>query len=117
MDNKIEDVTIVCDLTVFSVEERERLTATLPDLFKTVEKVEELKEGYSFQFPNEPGRYMKLANYVDHERQCCPFFHFVLEAEANGGPFRLHLTGREGVKEYIEGPWSDMIARVAKQLI
>lgn len=117
MDKKNGDVAIVCDLTVFSAEERQQLTATLPDMFKTVEKVEELTDGFAFQFPNEPGMFMQLANYVDHERQCCPFFQITLVAEANGGPFRLRLTGGKGVKEYMAGPWSDMIARVSKQLI
>ena len=40
--------------------------------------------------------------FVARERLCCPFFHFTLDVPPDGGAVRLEVTGREGVKEYIE---------------
>lgn len=65
-------------------------------------------DGYGFQFPNEPGMFMQIATFVEHERQCCPFYSFALEAEPSNGPFRLRMTGGEGVKEFMEVVWSDV---------
>lgn len=104
-----KDQPIACDLTVFSAATRKQLAATVPDLFHTVENVEELPDGYAFHFPNEPGAFMALANFVEHERQCCPFFHFEIEVAPHGGPFRLRMTGVEGVKEYMQNAWQDVL--------
>lgn len=117
MNNKNETPPIACDLTVFSAKTRQKFTVSQFDMFQSVEKVIELPDGYAFQFPNEPGIFMALANFVDHERQCCPFYHFALEAEPNNGPFRLRMTGGEGVKEFMEETWSDISAAVANQRI
>lgn len=116
MDNKYEDNPIVCDLTVFSAETRQEM-AGLPELFKAVAKVKELPDGYAFQFPNEPGMFMAIATFVEHERQCCPFYSFALEAEPNNGPFWLRMTGGDEVKEFMEVVWADIEGAVSKKLI
>ena len=112
-----ENQPIVCDLTVFPTSVREQVAATIPDLFRAVEKVQELNNGYAFQFPNEPGRFMSLAQFVEHERQCCPFYTLTLEVEPNGGPLWLRMTGGEGVKQFIDTVWNDLSGSVSKQLI
>jgi hypothetical protein len=117
MDKKNEEQPIVCDLTVFSTETRQQIAASLPDMFKAVLKALELPDGFAFQFPNEPGMFMTLANFVEHERQCCPFYSFALEAEPNNGPFWLRMTGGEGVKEFMEVIWTDISGAVTNQLI
>jgi hypothetical protein len=61
--------------------------------------------------------FMSLANFVEHERQCCPFYHFVLEAEPNNGPFWLCMTGGENVKEFMQTVWADLEGAAAKQLM
>lgn len=103
-----EEEPIVCDLTVFSPSTRAELVATIPGMFDAVQKVQELADGYAFQFPNEPGMFMTLANFVEHERQCCPFYHFALEAEPRGGAFWLRMTGSAQVKEYMQLAWGDL---------
>jgi hypothetical protein len=102
------DQPIVCDLTVFSGPERQELAATISETFQRVQLVQELAEGYAFQFPNQPGMFMALANFVEHERQCCPFYHIALEAEPDLGPFWLRLTGSPEVKEFIHNAWGDL---------
>jgi len=114
---KKEEQLIVCDLTVFSTDTRRQMAAAVPDMFKAVQKVQELPDGYAFQFPNEPGMFMTLANFVEHERQCCPFYKFALEAESSGGPFWLRMMGGKGVKEFMQTAWTDLPGAVSKQLI
>ncbi|MBE2220642.1 MAG: hypothetical protein IAF02_03830 [Anaerolineae bacterium] len=108
---------IACDLTVFSADTRQQLAATVPAMFQAVQRLRELSDGYALQFPNEPGMFMTLANFVEHERQCCPFYNFTLEVEANGGPLWLHLTGRADVKEFIQTIFQDLHLAVANGLI
>lgn len=115
MNNK--EQPIMCDLTVFSAQTRKEIAAIVPDLFKAAQAVQELPEGYAFQFPNEPGMFMRLATFVEHERQCCPFFHFALEAAPNGGPFWLQMSGNEEVKAFMQTVWGDLPAAVSRQLI
>jgi hypothetical protein len=116
MDEKNQDVPIVCDLTVFSAEARQEM-AGLPELFRAVAQVRELPDGYAFQFSNESGMFMQIATFVEHERQCCPFYSFALEAEPNHGPFWLRMRGGEGVKEFMDVVWTDVAGAVEKQLI
>lgn len=114
---KSEEQPIVCDLTVFSTTERKQIAAAVPGMFEAVQKTQELPDGYAFQFPNEPGMFKALANFVEHERQCCPFYRFTLKVEPNGGPFWLQMTGGEGVKEFMQTVWKDLQGAVSKQLI
>jgi hypothetical protein len=45
---------------------------------------------------------MKVAEFIANERLCCPFFGFTVEVEPQGGALWLHLTGRDGVKSFIQ---------------
>ena len=112
-----EDQPIICDLTVFSAETRAEIAANMPDMFQAAQAAQELPDGYAFQFPNEPGMFMTLANFVEHERQCCPFYHFALEAEPNNGPFWLRMTGGEDVKTFMQTVWTDLEGAASKQLM
>lgn len=115
MSNK--EQPIICDLTVFSAETRAQIAASMPEMFQAVQKAQELSYGYAFQFPNEPGMFMTLANFVEQERQCCPFYHFALEAGPNNGPFWLRMTGGKGVKEFMQTVWTDLEGAKSEQLM
>ena len=114
---KNEDQPIICDLTVFSPATRKEMAAKVPGLFEKVQTVHELSDGFEFQFPNEPGIFLALADFVEHERQCCPFFHFTLRVPPNAGPLSLRMTGGEGVKAYVEATWQDLRRAVSRQLV
>jgi hypothetical protein len=108
---------IICDLTVFPADVRREMAASVPNLFRAAQQAQELPDGYAFEFPNEPGMFMALANFVEHERQCCPFYHFSLVVEPDGGPFWLRMTGGEGVKEFMQTAWMDLTRAAVQQLI
>ena len=70
-------------------------------LFRAVESIRELPNGYSFRLPTESDVLLTAADFIALERLCCPFFGFGLEIEREGGAVWLSLTGREGVKPFI----------------
>lgn len=111
--NVIESQPIVCDLTAIPVSVREQHVITAPKIFRAAQEVQELPNGYAFRLPNEPGMFMALAQFVENERLCCPFYHFGLEIEPNGGPLWLRLTGNEGVKQLLETALGEHSAKLS----
>ena len=70
--------------------------------------VRELPDGYELKFPSDGKTFAMLAEWVEQERRCCPFFDIDLRVEREGGALWLRLTGRPGTKEFIRadaGPW------------
>jgi hypothetical protein len=115
--NESQDLPIACDLTAIPLAVREQHITVGLQIFQAAQEVQELADGYAFRFANEPGAFMALANFVENERLCCPFYAFVIEIEAGGGPLWLRLTGGEGVKEFENALFSDPNGAVAKELI
>jgi len=80
-------------------EQRERHHRLGERLRGTVLQVQELDDGFCFRLPAE--EWSTAAEFVTLERLCCPFVRFCLEMDEDGGPVRLSLTGRQGVKEFL----------------
>jgi hypothetical protein len=100
--NSTEPQSLACDLTAIPADVREEHVINAPQLFAMAQEVQELSNGYTIRFANEPGRFMAIAKFIENERLCCPFFRFGLEIEPNNGPIWLRLTGGEGVKEILQ---------------
>jgi hypothetical protein len=94
---------LACDRMALSDGERTRHFDELgPALRKIKKSVRELPDGYEFEFPADRASLALLEEWVAGERVCCPFFDINLRLEREGGPVWLRLTGREGVKHFIE---------------
>lgn len=91
-----------CDMNAIEVSRRGRHIATTDELFHTVGEIRELPNGYSFRLPNQSTVLLKAAEFIALERLCCPFFGFALEVAPEGGSLWLSLTGRDGVKPFIQ---------------
>lgn len=100
--DKANQIPIACDFTAIASEHREQHIATTHQLFELVEEVRELPNGYALRLPGDTATFLRAARFVAHERECCPFFHFELALEPERGPFWLRLTGREGVKQFLQ---------------
>lgn len=101
---------IACDLTAIPAEQREQHPATSEQIFMAVEETRELPNGYAFRL--QPDMWLKAAEFIANERLCCPFLGFTLELEPEGGPLWLKLTGREGVKQFLQAevlPWKSSL--------
>jgi hypothetical protein len=90
-----------CDMSAIAADQRGAHLATINKLFRAVESLVELPNGYSFRLRNEPDVLLTAAQFIALERLCCPFFSFSLEIEREGAAVWLSLTGREGVKPFI----------------
>jgi hypothetical protein len=89
-------------MTAIESASRAQHTALTVELFQAVETIYELPNGYAFRLHNETALLMKVAEFIANERLCCPFFGFTVEIEPEGGALWLHLTGRDGVKPFIQ---------------
>ncbi len=93
---------LACDMTAIPTEQRPVHLTKSRELFSQIEETRELSDGYEFRFADEPNVLKRLVDFVSLEKLCCPFLNFAIEIEAENGPVRLRLTGREGVKEFIQ---------------
>jgi len=71
-------------------------------LLAASQQMQELADGYAFQYPGERVWVEKLTNLIMEERSCCQFFTFALIFEPAQGPIWLHIRGQEEVKEMIK---------------
>lgn len=92
-----------CDRLALNAEQRKRHFDELgPELRSLVNGVQELADGYEFQFPSNPATIQLVAEWAAGEHLCCPFFDIDLRLEREHGAFWLRLTGRDGVKQFIQ---------------
>lgn len=93
---------LACELNAIDPAGRERHTEVLAQLRPAIEQVEPLPDGYGLRLPADDRVLMLAAEFITRERRCCPFFQFTLDVTPDGGPVWLRLTGREGVKDFIQ---------------
>jgi hypothetical protein len=99
-DHEIQQAEIACKL--LGREFAERKEAITRDLFAHAQRVDELSDGFAYQFPSGDPWPTKVLEFVATERQCCPFFTFEIVFEPNEGPLWLRLRGSEEAKEFIQ---------------
>ena len=92
-----------CDIQALTPELRKRHFDELgPKLRSLKRSVQELADGYEFEFPADPATFQLLTEWAIQERQCCPFFDINIRLDREGGPMWLRLSGREGTKVFIK---------------
>ena len=100
---KMENETsFFCKLGALDQTQRERHRALSEQLRAGIKEVKELPNGYAFQLAGESATILSVAEWITFERLCCPFFTFALEIEGEGKPLWLRMTGREGVKAFMQ---------------
>jgi hypothetical protein len=99
LELQISDSPIACSL---SQNERVERGEEVGDLFKSVEQVCELADGYAYRFPGTNECAGRLLKFIFGERSCCPFFTFELGFEPDRGSVWLYIRGPEGVKEFVK---------------
>jgi hypothetical protein len=91
---------LACNILALDAKQRQRIQELLKEFRSKTLEIRELENGYAFRLPAESELARKAAEYIRLERMCCPFFDFALSAKREGGPIRITLSGREGVKEF-----------------
>ena len=95
------DTPLVCNMGVFTPAQRESHILLTTELIQAVQRVQELENGYAFKFPNEAEFISRIAEFISHERLCCPFLKFTLNIVSNDEPISLGLTGPTGTREFL----------------
>jgi hypothetical protein len=97
----IHDLPIACDLTAMEAEARSTHVESAKQLLQAgAQEVLELPDGFAFRYP--AAQYAQVTQFIANERLCCPFFTFVLEVTPANGPIWLRITGRAGVKDFLQ---------------
>src|SRR5690349_1259027 len=89
-------------MTAIPIEQRPVHLAKSRELFSQIDETRELPNGYEFRFADDPNVLTRLVDFISLEKLCCPFLRFEIAVEAENGPVWLRLTGRDGVKEFIQ---------------
>jgi hypothetical protein len=89
-------------LALTSEQRKRHFDELSPKLVSLKKSVRELPNGYEFEFPADASTFQLVAEWVIGERACCPFFDIDMRLEREGGSLWLSLTGREGVKQFIQ---------------
>lgn len=106
-----EETPFFCDRTALTPEQRKRQGELSKILRSAVLGVQELADGYEFEFTPEASNYQALTEFTLLERGCCPFFDISIRLEREGGKLWWRLTGREGVKPFIRSDFSPWFKR------
>ena len=111
-NTKRPESPFVCNRLALTSEQRKRHFDELsPKLVSLKKSVRELPTGYEFEFPADASTFQLVAEWVIGERACCPFFDIDMRLEREGGSLWLSLTGREGVKQFIQADGAAWIRR------
>ena len=92
-----------CNINGIPSEKRAHYRQLVEAFLHAITERRELPDGYSFRVDNEHLTADQLVEWVNLERQCCPFFGFEILWEPENGPVWLQLTGPQGVKDFIIG--------------
>jgi len=98
---------LVCNMDVFTPEERENHIQNTLHLYKNVQVIHEAPNGYEFLFPANSETITKLAEFITNERLCCPFLEFDLKISPNDQPISLTLSGPEGAREFLREEFNE----------
>jgi hypothetical protein len=101
LETRKMDIPIVCDLSVFSSEEKKRHEEESMELFRKAKRVIELTDGFAFHHDYTDEKFLALANWTTDENRCCPFFTFelVIEPFASGREIIVRLKGSDQIKQ------------------
>ena len=103
------DTPLICNMDVFTFDQRQVHIQTTTELIQAIQSVEEIGNGYEFTFPNEMEFISKIAEFIANERLCCPFLKFTLNIVSNREPISLSLTGPIGTSEFLRAEFSGAI--------
>jgi hypothetical protein len=90
-----------CNINGIPSQERARYGQLVEALRHAIEERRELPDGCAFQLDTRQISTAQVVAWVELERQCCPFFGFEVRWDRLNGAAWLHLTGPEGVKDFI----------------
>ena len=101
-DEKKDEAVFMCRLDALNAAERSRYQELRKQLHAGIQQVKELANGYAFRLSADSQTILLAAEWITFERRCCPFFNFALDIESEKQSLWLNVTGREGVKTFMQ---------------
>ena len=101
-NQKKGEAVFMCRLDALDAAERARYQELRKQLHAGVQEVKELPNGYAFRLSADSPTILLAAEWITFERRCCPFFNFALDIESEKQSLWLNVTGREGVKAFMQ---------------
>ena len=98
--NTSHELPIACNINALDATQQQRRATLAKHMNNATLQVQELPDGYKFLYP--ASLFLVVAEFISLERQCCPFFTFRVTVEHDNGPLWFQITGREGVKEFMQ---------------
>ena len=95
------EAPLACRLDAFDATQRERHAVLVRELAGAAAGVVELADGFAVRFPSRPYLFLRLAEWVELERACCPFLNIAVAFENGSAAIRLDLRGPDGVKDFL----------------
>jgi hypothetical protein len=92
---------LTCNIAGIAPQQRARYDWLVAAFRRAIEEGRELTDGYMFQLDTTQISTRQLVEWVELERQCCPFFGFEIRWDGKSGLVWLHMTGPEGIQEFI----------------
>jgi hypothetical protein len=71
-----EQPVFACNLKAFQPGERQRWRKLIDEVMGSVTLARDLPDGYALQLDSARVSVIKVAEWIDLERKCCPFFDF-----------------------------------------
>lgn len=93
--------TFACNMKALSREERQRYGVLAEKIGGARVSVRESAEGYDVTLKLDPLTLREIAEWIELEARCCPFFTFNVELRGGAPNAVLRLTGAKGVKAFI----------------
>jgi hypothetical protein len=112
-----KQIPLACNLKAFQPAERLRWRKLIEQTMSAVVSARELNNGYALRVDTGRAPLVQVAEWIGLERKCCPFFDFQVAVHGEDDSLWLSLTGREGVKQFINADFSllhDKLANAEK---
>jgi hypothetical protein len=97
---------LACRIDALRPDQRARHRALVAELVSAAAAIEELPDGYAVRFPARPYLFLRLAEWIELERACCPFLSIRLAFEREDRAIRVSLEGPAGTKSLLEAELS-----------
>jgi len=97
----VAETQLACRIDALDARQRERRDALVAELALAATGVDELGDGYAVRFPSQPYLFLRVAEWVELERACCPFLAIGIAFENGAGSLRVDLRGPAGAKDFL----------------
>jgi hypothetical protein len=97
----VSEAPLACRIDALGSAGRTRHALLVAELAEARPAVEELENGFVFRFPARPYLFLRVAEWIGLERQCCPFLQIALAFEHPTASIRVSVTGPEGTKDVL----------------